>query len=400
MKRLKNLFKLQKQHNIYQKLNFLNNEDNDDLLEKENNNIKSLKANNISKQDKEFNVGLIVLVLIIVLITSMSYYLLVLLPHQQELQEHKNIKTDQLNSLFNRDIQQDSNKQALQAQIDSASTIEDVDKIDVYAQAKPIILNQLQKDIGQQKDKYDRVQVVTDNITNIYSTDEAKKYLNSLSVEQLSKTVIQKVDTQIIPLSLNRKQAASGLITEGDTVDIYTRQYENVEDENIKQEESNINQSSDNISQDDFNTTVDNNNTADANNTISINELSSDKIVGGATVVSILRSKDSGVIDSNTELNQYPHSRNYSQTSKTDIQQILQSKASGTLDESQLKVIYEKYGYKLSNYERISNIGDLDTEYIIMLEVPSDKVDELINSMENIILTIPSYDAPSWVKLN
>lgn len=397
MKRLKDLFKLQKQYNIYQKLNFLNENDND--FQTNDNNIKSLKANNSIQEEKEFNVGLIVIVLIIILITSTSYYLLVLLPQQQELQEHKNIKTDQLDSILNNDIQQDSNKQALQAQIDSAKTVEEVDKIDVYAQAMPIIKNQLQKDINQQKDKYDRVQVVTDNITNIYSTDEAKKYLNSLDVEQLSKTTIQKVDTQIIPLSLNRKQAASGLITEGDTVDIYNKQFENIEEENIKQEENNINQSDKDINQEEVNSTVDNNTTLD-NNNITSNEMTSNKIVGGATVVSILRSKDSGVIDSNTELNQYPHTRNYSQTSKTDIQQILQSKASGTLDESQLKVIYEKYGYKLSNYERISNIGDLDTEYIIMLEVPSDKVDELINSMENIILTIPSYDAPSWVKLN
>lgn len=397
MKRLKDLFKLQKQYNIYQKLNFLNENDND--FQTKDNNIKSLKANNSIQEEKEFNVGLIVIVLIIILITSTSYYIFVLLPQQQELQEHKNIKTDQLDSILNNDIQQDSNKQALQAQIDSAKTVEEVDKIDVYAQAMPIIKNQLQKDINQQKDKYDRVQVVTDNITNIYSTDEAKKYLNSLDVEQLSKTTIQKVDTQIIPLSLNRKQAASGLITEGDTVDIYNKQFENIEEENIKQEENNINQSDNDINQEEVNSTVDNNTTLD-NNNITSNEMTSNKIVGGATVVSILRSKDSGVIDSNTELNQYPHTRNYSQTSKTDIQQILQSKASGTLDESQLKVIYEKYGYKLSNYERISNIGDLDTEYIIMLEVPSDKVDELINSMENIILTIPSYDAPSWVKLN
>ena len=397
MKRLKDLFKLQKQYNIYQKLNFLNENDND--FQTKDNNIKSLKANNSIQEEKEFNVGLIVIVLIIILITSTSYYIFVLLPQQQELQEHKNIKTDQLDSILNNDIQQDSNKQALQAQIDSAKTVEEVDKIDVYAQAMPIIKNQLQKDINQQKDKYDRVQVVTDNITNIYSTDEAKKYLNSLDVEQLSKTTIQKVDTQIIPLSLNRKQAASGLITEGDTVDIYNKQFENIEEENIKQEENNINQSDNEINQEEVNSTVDNNTTLD-NNNITSNEMTSNKIVGGATVVSILRSKDSGVIDSNTELNQYPHTRNYSQTSKTDIQQILQSKASGTLDESQLKVIYEKYGYKLSNYERISNIGDLDTEYIIMLEVPSDKVDELINSMENIILTIPSYDAPSWVKLN
>lgn len=399
MKRIKDFFKLQKQYNIYQKLHFLNTEDDNNYLGKSNNNIKSLDANNSKYQDNQFNVGLIVTVLIIIILVSASYYLLIFHPQQQQLQEHKNIKTDQLNAIFNHDIQQDSNKQALQSQIDSAKTIEDVDKIDIYAQAKPIIKNQLQTDIDQQKDKYDRVQVVTDNITNIYFIDEAKKYLDSLDVEQLSKTVIQKVDTQIIPLSLNRKQAASGLLTEGDTVDIYTKQSENM-DEEIIPEDNNVSQSDDNINPEEINSTADDNTLPDDNTNISVNETTSNKIVGGATVVSILRSKDSGVIDSNTELNQYPHTRNYSQTSKTDIQQILQSKASGTLDESQFKVIYEKYGYKLSNYERTANMGDLDAEYIIMLEVPSDCVDEVINSMDNIILTIPSYDAPSWVKLN
>ena len=59
----------------------------------------------------------------------------------------------------------------------------------------------------------------------------------------------------------------------------------------------------------------------------------------------------------------------------------------------------DAYGVRLANYERTSNIGDLDVEYIIMVEVSRDSVENLIENMDNIILTIPTYDAPSWVEL-
>ena len=67
--------------------------------------------------------------------------------------------------------------------------------------------------------------------------------------------------------------------------------------------------------------------------------------------------------------------------------------------QKQIKIMLEDYGTRLSNYERTSNIGELDVEYIIMLEVPRNSVENLIDNMDNIILTIPTYDAPSWVKL-
>ena len=184
---------------------------------------------------------------------------------------------------------------------------------------------------------------------------------------------IEAVDSVIIPLSINRKQAASGLITEGNSVDIYkTGSNAQVESESLEE----------NQSQED-----------------NIITSRTTKIVGGSQIVSILRSKDSAVIEQNLEMSEYPKSRNISQLSSLDIQQILSSKAAGTYDEQQIKILLDDYGTRLSNYERTSRIGELDVEYIIMLEVPRDSVEYLIDNMDNIILTIPTYDAPSWVKL-
>lgn len=55
------------------------------------------------------------------------------------------------------------------------------------------------------------------------------------------------------------------------------------------------------------------------------------------------------------------------------------------------------YGVKLSNYERQINLGDLDAQYMLLIETPQDKVSYMLNNMDNIILTIPTSNAPNWM---
>ena len=188
------------------------------------------------------------------------------------------------------------------------------------------------------------------------------------------------------------RQAASGLLKTGDSVDIYNT---NKEITNLQTQDNNMD-SQLSTSNDSSNQSTDNDTTT-AN--IPVNSSDDKKLVGGATVVSILRSKDSGSVDSHIDLSQYPHTRNYTQSSKVNIEQVITAKSSGTLDEPQLNIILNDYGWKISNYERLANIGDLDCEYIIMLEVPRETTQDLINNMDTLLLAIPSYDAPDWVKL-
>ncbi|WP_162685873.1 DUF515 domain-containing protein [Methanosphaera sp. BMS] len=370
--------------NIYQRLEFLKKDDKPKLHRNENYDYKN------DDSTKEFNVGLIVIILVVLLLITFGYYLLVFQPQMQELQEHKNIKINQVNQLFNTTTSEDANKQAILAKIDSASTVSQVDDIDVYAWATPIIKNNLKEQIKSQKDKFGRVQINTENTSNIISQSDANKYLNTLDADGLSKTSISMPDTVIIPLSLNRRQAASGLLKTGDSVDIYNTNKEISTSHDHLNATGDTHEISDESNQTENKTSLEN---------IPVNSTVDKKLVGGATVVSILRSKDSGSVDSNIELSQYPHTRNYTQSSKVDIEEVIRAKSSGTLDESKLKIILEDYGWKISNYERLANIGDLDCEYIIMLEVPRDATQDLINNMDTLLLVIPSYDAPDWVIL-
>lgn len=321
------------------------------------------------KEDEELITGIIVISLIIIILLSTIYYFLIFAPQQEELNNIKQEKINKVNNLLSDDEQH--NKEAIISEIESKNTVEELNNLDVDSMIYPILKNILLKQLSDYKDKYNRIEIVTDNTTDIMNTKNATNYINTQDVQTLSAIKIKPVDSVIIPLTINRKQAASGFITQGDTVDIYK-----------KTDTSEVNQEH------------------EENNTENIStQKSSTKIVGGSTIVSILRSKDSGSIEQDMQLSETPKNRNLSQSSSLDIQQIISSKAAGTYDEKQINVLLEEYGIRLANYERTSNIGDLDVEYIVMVEVSRDSVENLIENMDNIILTIPTYDAPSWVKL-
>ena len=344
-----------------------------EIFETENDSPKLLHRQNPSNKNEkeELMTGIIVVFLIITILLSFGYYFLVFAPQQEELNNLKQEKINKVNLLLSDD--ENHNKEAIISEIERCDTIEKLESLDVDAMAYPLLKNSLLEELKEYKDKYNRVEIHTDNTTDIMNIKNATNYINSRDSSALSSISIEPVDSVIVPLSINRKQAASGLISVGNVVDIYkTNNYPSEESQNLDENQSD----SDTLT-----------------NTYTT------RIVGGSKIVSILRSKDSANINQNLELSESPKSRNLSQASSLDIQQIISSKAAGTYDEKQIKILLEDYGTRLSNYERTSNIGDLDVEYIIMLEVPRDSVEYLIDNMDNIILTIPTYDAPSWVKL-
>lgn len=326
-----------------------------------------------NREQDELKVGLTVLFLVILIIFSLAYYYVIFQPSMEEINNEKNNKINQINSIFKDDLSNDPTRQVLINQVSNCDTIEELNNLDVKQMAYPAVKSHLTNKINELKDPYNRIEIVTNNSTDIMSTDDANNYINYSSVDELTSIDIKKVDTVIIPLSISRLQAASGLIKEGDTVDIYQLH-------NQTQDITPVNES-------------------DNNTNISIEQARDSRIVGGALVVSILRSKDSGVIDSEINLEEYPQSRNFSQSAKLDLNQVLATKASGTLDEKQLNILLSHYGWNLSNYERITNLGDLDVQYMVMVEVPKDQAESLLSNVDNIVLTIPTYDAPSWVNL-
>ena len=86
-----------------------------------------------------------------------------------------------------------------------------------------------------------------------------------------------------------------------------------------------------------------------------------------------------------------------SQTFSSNVLEMLKGAIINGYDEKTTVDMLNSYGVKLSNYERQINLGDLDAEYMLLLEVPQDRVNFIITNMDSIVLTIPTTKAPSWM---
>ena len=81
----------------------------------------------------------------------------------------------------------------------------------------------------------------------------------------------------------------------------------------------------------------------------------------------------------------------------SNVLEIIKGSIMKGYSEDETFEMLKNYGVKLSNYERQINLGDLDAQYMILIETPQDKVNYVLNNMENIVLTIPTTNAPDWM---
>ena len=116
-----------------------------------------------------------------------------------------------------------------------------------------------------------------------------------------------------------------------------------------------------------------------------------------------MRYEENGEIDSEyskSEMIVEGNSTNPNENTKgfsSDVLEMIKGAIINGYDEKKTFELLEGYGVKLSNYERQINLGDLDAQYMLLIETPQDKVNFILNNMENIVLTIPTSEAPDWM---
>jgi hypothetical protein len=200
----------------------------------------------------------------------------------------------------------------------------------------------------------------------IMNSKNATNFVNENDATVLSKVKFEKPNTVAVPILINRLQASGGLIAIGSIVDIYTSS-----SNNMTNQSSTSNETSPNIS--------------------------------GCTVLAILRCEESGSIEadyikSHTTVNGNITNPNENiESFSTDVEEMLKGSIAGGYDESEISNLLDKYGLRLANFEREANLADLESEYILLIEIPQDKVQYVLQNMENLILTIPTQHAPDWM---
>ena len=86
-----------------------------------------------------------------------------------------------------------------------------------------------------------------------------------------------------------------------------------------------------------------------------------------------------------------------SEAASQDVEQLLRAAAARNWDQSEVSSLLNSYGWRLSDFERTSNLGELDAQYLLLLEVPRENAVFLIQNMNNVILTVPTQQAPNWM---
>ncbi|MGZ4857912.1 MAG: DUF515 domain-containing protein [Methanobacteriaceae archaeon] len=329
--------------------------------------------------DRRTLVGAAVFGIILIVLVGAGYYFLVYAPYQEALTNAKDTKYSEVNTYYKGPLALDPQKDSILAEISGASTPEQVLAVDVIGPATTSWRQYQSQQISTKKDPYNRVMITyaaggKKNL--IIKTQDAQTIVNAADATVLSNMEIQTPDTVAVPIIISRLQAAGGLINVGDSVDVYL--------------------STTNATANQTNTTT----TTTQTNT-------SAPEVSGSTVLAILRAKDSGIVDANLKqsqdmaINQLTMSNSRSQSTTTSptggLEDLLKAAASRTWDPATVNSLLNSYGWRLSDFERASNMGDLNVQYLVVLEVPRENALFLMQNSNALQLTLSSQNAPQWL---
>ncbi len=326
----------------------------------------SPKTTSISDEEKKRKIGVIISTIIIITLVVSAYYFIIYEPTQEQLSIAKTTKLNELHDLYSGALATSPNALLLENKINDAQSPEEIETINILTPATKDWKSYHKKSIGLNQDRYNRTMAVYENESKntIIPISEAMEILNENDATILSKIKFEEPNTVSVPILVSRLQAGAGLVKVGSVVDIYT-----------------------------------NYNSSDENYTTN----SSAPKISGCTVLSIMRYEENGEIDSEysktkmTVKGNDTYPRENTRSFSSDVLEMIKGAIVNGYDENETYKMLEDYGVKLSNYEREINLGDLDAQYMLLIETPQEKVNYVLNNMDNIVLTIPTSEAPDWM---
>ena len=324
------------------------------------------KSVEINDDEKKRKIGIIITTLIMITLIVSAYYFVIYEPYQEQLSLARSTKLNELHDLYSGALTLSPNELLLENQINDAKTPEEINSIDILTPATQDWKSFQKKSVNIHQDKYNRTMVVYSNESKntIMPISKAMNIVNENDATVLSKIKFEEPNTVSVPILVSRLQAGAGLVRVGSVVDIYANQ--NGSDENISYNNTNPE-------------------------------------VSGCTVLSIMRYEENGEIDSEYSKSHTivkGNNTNPSENTKTfssDVLEMIKGAIIKGYSEKETYDMLKSYGVKLSNYEREINLGDLDAQYMLLIETPQDKVNYVLNNMDNIVLTIPTSEAPDWM---
>ena len=288
-----------------------------------------------------------------------------------------------------------SNKNQLIDEITTSTTTEAVSSIKGEVAATTSWRN-------YRKDEVDRKSTLTGgaiaqiDVTLIKGADEIKRQIDLLTLAELRTIVISEMRSEFIPIRLPRDQFTGGFAEVGDQVNIL---YRYLDQPGTPNETAMIRYLAKNgrvvaIMK--------------PTSSIALSESEQQRQTGSGTegkgnVTTITMGQygltiSDGPYGASVGVKSLEKSSSYT----VDLGEVQKAAAASKVELDDFMANMEKYGVRLSEIERETNIGDLDTEYLMLVEVSENEASEialrLLDRDEKANLLVTISKAPSWDK--
>lgn len=293
------------------------------------------------------------------------------------------------------------NKEALIKEINTAPTKEEVEVIDID-EALIKTWRQLRND-----ELSSLTQVTPSVIARIgdglvKGTDQIQKEINLATLNDLKTMRINEMRPEYIPIRLPRDQITGGFAEVGDTINIHYSWVEKINGTDVPKVKY--------LAKDGKVISI-----MRAAGTISLSESESKAQSGGGTegkgnVTSISSSVGSlGLSSISISISDGPYGASLGaksvakQSSYTvNLGEVQKAAAANKISPDVLEENLNKYGIRLSEIERDTNMGDFGAEYLMLVEVTEDEAGEiamrLLNPSEKSNLLMTISEKPTWAQ--
>lgn len=279
-------------------------------------------------------------------------------------------------------------KYALIERVRMAKSKEEIAGIDYAVAAtaawRKYLLNRLDELLKTAKD----IEFVVGAEEPLRTKEKIIDKINSLTFENLKSAILREVSLEYVPIRLTREQAVGGMAEPGDIVNIY---YKNGSSIVRLAKDARVmavlrGKSSGSIQLSETEKKLDTGGGVEGFGT-------STSLTIGSTGASL-----TGSYEGSTGLKM----RQTETTYTVEIEELQKAAAASKLSEDYIKNTLANYGLKLNTIERETNIGDLDTEYLLLFEVRGSEAPALVlhalseSDRQNLFVTISRIS--EWMK--
>lgn len=336
--------------------------------------------------------------------------------YKKELEKTKSAKIEEANSLLaGLPVELNSFKEELIRTINAKNKIEDARAIDVALISTEIWREAKRREVDKKQAVSPTAAVISylyydANYTNyemIKGADNIKNNIELLTIPQLKLLDIKATKYEYVPIRLPRTRAG-GFVEKGDTISIYYR--EPIPTGIAGVIPSLYSAAGGNVTIKHLvkDGTVIEIMRAQSAGTISISESEQKTDTGGGTEgIGTVPTISIGSLGSITNESGFGASIGYKtrQTASTysvNLAEVQKAAAAGKISEKELMQNLEKYGVRLNALERETNLGNLDEEFLVLVEVTEEEAKSLVlrllDSTERGNLFVSISVKPQWAK--